>query len=123
MKLGRMLIAGILISVCTVELTGIYSEARAQDTPVARGRAVFEHWCADCHNPVGPADPPLAGTSSLERTYKGTKPAALEERTDLTPEYVKYIVRKGTKSMPMSRKTEITDQDLDALARYLSKES
>src|SRR5437868_2250279 len=98
MKLVRVLIEGIVISVCTVELTGIHSTLRAQETSMARGKAVFEHWCAACHKPLGPADPPVAGTSSLERTYKGMKPAALEQRTDLKPDYVKYIVRSGTKS-------------------------
>ena len=52
---------------------------------------------------------------------EGEKPALLEERTDLTPEIVKYMVRNGVYTMPPARKTEISDDDLDALAAYLSK--
>lgn len=57
-----------------------------------------------------------------ERRYHGSKPAALEQRTDLTPTQVKYAVRHGVKFMPFFRKTEIPDSDLDALAAYRAKQ-
>lgn len=96
--------------------------AMAAEPPATdKGKAVFDLWCAACHKVLGPRDMPVAGTSSLERNYKGSKPAALEQRTDLAPEYIKFVVRNGVKSMPFSRKTEISDQDLDALAAYLTR--
>lgn len=82
----------------------------------ARGREVFEHWCAPCHAP-GPRHP---GTQALEVLYKGAKPAALEERTDLVPELTRAFVRSGVSVMPPFRKTEISDADLAALAAYLA---
>ena len=85
-----------------------------------RGRMVFDHWCYACHKPLHAGDRPVAGTSSLQRRYEGSEPAALEQRTDLSPAYIKHIVRTGDKSMPPSRKTEISDADLDALAAYLT---
>ena len=78
---------------------------------------MFDKWCAPCHG-AGPGKP---ATAALAFKYKGAKPALLEERTDLTPEIVKYMVRNGVFTMPPSRKTEISDADLDDLAAYLSK--
>lgn len=90
--------------------------AQAQDARVARGAEVFEYWCAACHA-AGPRHP---GTQALEALYKGAKPAALEDRADLTPELTRAFVRTGVSVMPPFRKTEITDTDLEALAAYLA---
>jgi mono/diheme cytochrome c family protein len=81
------------------------------------GQQVYEKWCAPCHAP-GPDHP---GTTALAALYKGTKPAALIERTDLTAPIVKQFVRKGVSVMPFFRKTEISDAELDALASFLSR--
>lgn len=91
--------------------------AFAQDDDVlARGKEVFESWCAACHAP-GPGHP---GTQALEVLYRGAKPAPLEERTDLVPEITRTFVRTGVSVMPPFRKTEIGDGDLEALAAYLA---
>lgn len=87
----------------------------------SQGKQVFDLWCGSCHKPLGPYASSVAGTTVLERRYQGSKPAALEERTDLTPALVKYYVRHGVKFMPFFRKTEISDTDLDALTVYLAK--
>jgi (+)-pinoresinol hydroxylase len=98
---------------------------------IDHGRAVFRLWCAGCHNPnpalqrngqdlVGRV---FAGTYTLEQRYKGVKPAALEERTDLDPSYIRFVVRHGLNMMPLSRKTEISDEDLEDVAAYLTKDS
>lgn len=88
----------------------------AQDARVERGEGVFRYWCAPCHAP-GPRHP---GTQALDALYKGAKPAALEQRTDLVPELTRSFVRTGVSVMPPFRKTEISDADLDALAAYLA---
>lgn len=88
----------------------------AQDALVTRGDEVFQYWCAPCHAP-GPRHP---GTQALDVLYKGVKPAALEERTDLVPELTRTFVRNGVSVMPPFRKTEISDADLAALAAYLA---
>jgi mono/diheme cytochrome c family protein len=84
----------------------------------ADGKQVYEKWCAPCHAP-GPDHP---GTQALDVLYKGSKPGALIERTDLTPPIVKQFVRKGVSVMPFFRKTEISDMELDALAMFLSRQ-
>jgi mono/diheme cytochrome c family protein len=90
--------------------------AQAQDALVTRGDEVFQYWCAACHA-AGPRHP---GTQALESLYKGAKPAALEQRTDLVPELTRSFVRTGVSVMPPFRKTEISDADLAALAAYLA---
>lgn len=82
-----------------------------------QGKQVFDKWCAACHAP-GDQTP---GTLALAAKYKGALPAALEERQDLTPALVSYFVRHGISVMPFFRKTEISDNELAALTRYLQK--
>jgi (+)-pinoresinol hydroxylase len=89
----------------------------AQDAAtIRRGKQVFDDWCAPCHAP-GPRHP---GTQALDVLYKGAKPGALEERTDLVPAITQTFVRTGVSVMPPFRKTEIGDADLAALAAYLA---
>jgi mono/diheme cytochrome c family protein len=81
------------------------------------GHQVFAKWCAPCHS-RGPGNP---GTAALAAVYRNSKPAALEDRTDMTPAFVKQAVRNGVNVMPFFRKTEISDAELDALAAYLGR--
>jgi mono/diheme cytochrome c family protein len=87
----------------------------ADEATIQKGKQVFEYWCATCHGPG------LPGTVALETKYKGSKPALLDQRTDLSPALTKTFVRKGVSIMPFFRKTEISDADLDALADYLAR--
>ena len=95
---------------------------------VARGRDVFDQRCAECHGEIpdemfGPVFlPPMPGTQALQARYRGELPAALEARTDLTPEYIEAVVRDGLRSMPFFRPTELSSDDLEALIAYLTRE-
>jgi len=94
--------------------------AAAADAPSAPpGAIVFNHWCQPCHG-AGPHHP---ATAALEFKYKGAKPAALLERSDLDLATIKYFVRHGAGNMAPFRKTELTDADLSELAVYLSHSS
>lgn len=102
-----------------------FGAAQAQDSAprqgatasaLVAGKDSFARWCAACHA----ARPGLAGTLALQTKYKGELPAALEDRTDLTPETVAYFVRNGVAWMAPFRKTEISDAELAALGAYLS---
>src|SRR5262249_45067750 len=91
---------------------------RATAQSATAGHQVFDKWCAPCHG-AGLAKP---ATAALAFKYKGSDtPALLEQRTDLTADFVKSMVRTGVYTMPPFRKTEISDGELDALATYLSK--
>lgn len=85
-------------------------------SPAERGAAVFNNWCGACHS-RGPMNAP--GTTSLEFKYRGELPAALEDRSDLTAELIEFYVRNGVATMPIYRKTELSDADVEALAAYL----
>ena len=104
------------LSIVVVLLAVVAVAAAQSERDRSAGQAVFDHWCAPCHAP-GPGHP---GTQALEVLYGGAKPAALEERNDLLPEITRAFVRTGVSVMPPFRKTEITDDELDALARYLA---
>ena len=101
---------------------------------VGQGYLVYSKWCSGCHAPdfqpsggkeaadkLSPISRTPLGTALLRQRYKGSVPADLESRTDLTPEIVSTFVRNGLNAMPPFRKTEITDADLDALSAYLSR--
>ena len=83
------------------------------------GKALFEVHCGYCHLAGG------MGTNLLvkQRLAAGAPPetALLSLRTDLTPDYVKQVVRMGKNAMPQQTKVDITDAELDAVALYLGK--
>jgi mono/diheme cytochrome c family protein len=95
-------------------------DAKPRSTPAAgtarsAGGKIFGKWCSDCHSTAeGP------GTMALQRKYQGARPSVLEQRADLSPAFVKLIVRHGMSFMPSFRKTEISDPDLALLADYLA---
>lgn len=110
-------IAGAVLALGLVATVAAPAWAEAPDP--ARGKQVFQAWCAACHDP----NPRLAGTLALQTKYQGEVPAALEARTDLTPELVAFFVRNGVAWMAPFRKTEISDAQLADLGAYLSKPS
>jgi mono/diheme cytochrome c family protein len=80
------------------------------------GARVYQRWCVHCHS-AGRGNP---GTQSLQTKYKDQKPAVLLERTDLTPEFVAFSIRQGVMSMPPFRKTEVTDEEMAAVAVWIA---
>jgi (+)-pinoresinol hydroxylase len=88
--------------------------AVAADTP--SGKAIFDHDCAVCHA-RGPGHP---GTQRLTELRGPTK-AVLEERKDLSPDYIRFVVRQGLVEMPPWRPAEIDDAALKQLAQYLAR--
>jgi len=118
-------------SIClSLVLAGLSSLALAQDLNPEQqhGKQVFDKWCAPCHGTevvaselLGMGALPLPGTAALGVKYKGDLPAVLEERTDLQAIYIRTVVRNGLFGMPISRKTEVSDSDLDAIIAYLTR--
>jgi hypothetical protein len=63
----------------------------------------------------------LPGTAALAVKYQGKIPPVLEQRTDLTPALIKTVVRHGLYGMPITRKTEISDAELEDVVAYLTR--
>lgn len=90
-------------------------------TGIERGRQVYNQQCAICHaEGIG-----MAGTESLRRSLmaRGEKELdpILANRTDLQGAVIRTFVRHGVKSMPHFRKTEVSDDDLDFIVEYLTR--
>jgi mono/diheme cytochrome c family protein len=105
------------VQATAVQATAVQATAAA-GAATERGDEVYQYWCATCHG-RGPGQP---GTTALAAKYKGALAALLEERTDLTPQAIRFAVRQGTSIMPFFRKTEISDADLDAMTQYLARQ-
>ncbi len=83
------------------------------------GQRAYEVHCGYCHLTGG------MGTNLLtkQRMMAGEPPenGLLTNRTDLTPDYVRQVVRMGKNAMPQQTKVDITDAELNAVALYLGK--
>lgn len=115
----KLVISAAAVLLCSVGAVSAQQALRSGPTApeLQHGKEVYAKWCTPCHAPV----PGVAGTFALTTKYAGTDtPAALEDRTDLSPALVTYFVRNGVAWMPPFRKTEISDADLAAIGAYLS---
>ncbi|NKJ43397.1 c-type cytochrome [Novosphingobium sp. SG720] len=83
------------------------------------GKVLFEAHCGYCHLAGG------MGTNLVtkQQIMIGRTPdqGLLANRTDLTADYVKAVVRNGKGAMPTQTRVDITDAELDAVAKYLGK--
>lgn len=87
--------------------------------PGGDGKVLFEVHCGYCHLAGG------MGTNLLtkQQLMAGNAPdkGLLANRTDLTRDYVKAVVRMGKGAMPQQTKVDLTDPELEAVASYLGK--
>lgn len=107
-------------------VVAVAAPALAQTPAETNGKAVFDKWCTPCHGPVAPARSvfgggALPGTAALAVKYKGAVPPVLEQRTNLAPGYIRTVVRNGLFGMPITRKTEISDAELENVVAYLTR--
>lgn len=112
-----------LVIVCIALLTPAISLAAPS---AENGKAIFNKWCLACHGAkvdmgAGTRAGLLPGTGALAVKYKGKLPALLEERTDLSAELIRVVVRQGINGMPLTRKTEVSDAELADLVAYLTR--
>jgi len=116
-RVQRALTAALLLAGAGID-TGAAQDAAV----VEHGRTVFAQQCTPCHGSGRGDDgaPMLPGTHALHLKYRGEVPALLEERADLSAEALKAFLRNGVASMPPFRKTEVSDEDIVAIAAYLA---
>jgi cytochrome c5 len=87
------------------------SDARTGAAPKSGGEALFERSCAMCHREIG------MGTGLLARR---TDVAKLEDRDDLTAEFVIQAARIGIGNMPAITRGEVSDAELRVIAEHLA---
>jgi (+)-pinoresinol hydroxylase len=110
--------ATIFITAFMFSGLGVSQSLLAQnDAATQKGNEIYQYRCATCHG-AGPGHP---GTTALAAKYKDARPGLLEERTDLSPQGIRFAVRRGISIMPFFRKTELTDADLESVISYLTR--
>ena len=117
MKLTPKVILMSLLVVLTSAFVMAANTTTAQESSVSQGEVVYMARCEYCHGD----GPQKGGTMMLQRRYQGSRPAVLHQRTDLVAEYVRAIVRTNTPGMTPIRITEVSEQELDALIAYLTR--
>lgn len=101
----------------TSNLAELEKQVKAQDQ-LPLGHRLFEQRCAICHG----SEPYHPGTRVLsQRSANGQ--GSLQSRTYLTPAVVKAVVRNGLPQMFPFRAVDLSDQDLDAIANYVTDRS
>ncbi|KPL68344.1 hypothetical protein SZ64_09555 [Erythrobacter sp. SG61-1L] len=80
------------------------------------GERLYGKECAFCH--VGRN----TGTIMLQKRLPEDVPAQLHQRTDLSADYVKAVVRNGLMNMPVFSRAELSDAELEQIAAYLAKD-
>jgi mono/diheme cytochrome c family protein len=90
------------------------AETTALSSQQQQGKALFEATCAYCHNARG------FGTERL-RTRLPEDRSVLTERTDLDAAYIRTIVRSGLASMPAYTPTDLSEEQIRAIAAYLTR--
>jgi mono/diheme cytochrome c family protein len=78
------------------------------------GERLFLRRCGVCHLDGG------MGTLILARRLPPAR-AKLQDRTDLTPDFVIRVARNGQGGMPRITPVDATDAELQAIANYLSR--
>jgi len=70
--------------------------------------------CQYCHVEMG------MGTLTIAKRL-GPDKALLADRKDLTGDYIRAVVRHGFSTMPAISRAEVSDPELDAIVRFLTR--
>ncbi|MEO0032751.1 MAG: hypothetical protein RIS94_2509 [Pseudomonadota bacterium] len=121
--IGRMtmMLGALACGGAALAQQGLGSQGNAMTVGVMQDRAangpaqaLFVEKCAMCHRQMG------MGTVILSRRMPATQ-AMLEQRTDLTGDYVRTVVRTGMGNMPRISRGEVSDRQLDTIVGYLTE--
>ncbi len=107
----RLMLSALLLSgVCQAQQSGEWVDLQQQEAA-----AIFGEKCGMCHRGNG------MGTTILGRRQQGDL-ALLENRKDLTAEFIETVVRAGFGVMyPISR-GEVSGAQLDKIKQHLVKQ-
>ena len=85
------------------------------------GAGLYRSHCGHCHQPWGMG----ANMLTAQRAAQGLPPESglLENRDDLSADYVRGIVRSGGVAMPPLTRVQVTDPELEAIVAFLAGEN
>lgn len=89
---------------------GVMQDRSARTT----GERLYVEKCAMCHRQMG------MGTVILARRVDPAR-AMLEDRRDLTHDYIVAAARGGIGNMPRISRGEVSDPELETIAAYLTR--
>ena len=108
----RAVIVAMALSLATIVVAA--AETESLNSQQQQGKVLFEATCVYCHNARGFATERL-------RTRLPEDRSVLTERTDLDPAYIRTIVRNGLASMPAYTPTDLNEEEIRAIAAYLTR--
>ncbi len=99
--------------------------AAANDELIQQGKDVYDSYCSQCHDEnTVPDGRELAGPRALRYKYQGRMSPYIDRRADLADfKILEGYIRNGVFSMPPFRKTEVSDDDIAAIAAYIAENS
>jgi (+)-pinoresinol hydroxylase len=106
-------LTALMLLVGTARFEAAIADGPATQAPT--GKALYAHFCADCHD--GGAGHP--GTLRMAGDFRADQSVLLKSAA-INRDLVRLAVRKGFQMMPPFRPTEITDEELDRLADYVA---
>lgn len=112
MKNLRTLRAGALVALACAGLAAAIPAIAGQ---APDGKALFKERCGMCHQGIGMA------VNLLGRRPGDTSNGLLEERKNLSAEFVFTVARTGIGNMARIPRGEVSDPELAAIANYLEK--
>lgn len=112
---ARILAATFAIAVAlAATMAHAGATADAPQSKLEQGKTLFHAKCGYCHL--------AGGTGTIMLGFRlGKDKALLENRTDLTADYIKHVARSGIGSMPRQTRIELPDSELDSIAAYLTR--
>lgn len=104
-----------IIRTSAAVLVALALSAQATAAEELSGKALFTTRCGMCHQTNG------MGVSILSRRPGDTSKGLLEQRDNLSAEFVYTVARSGTGNMPRISRGEVSDEELRLIALYLSR--
>ncbi|MEO6152549.1 MAG: cytochrome c [Croceibacterium sp.] len=102
---------------CTLPLAiGTLALGAVPAHPQRSEQQVFRASCAYCHDAGG------WGTRTLARRVPAGE-AELLKRKNLPADYTRFVVRRGVGAMPPLTPTDVTDEELERMARWLDQKN
>lgn len=111
---ARLFTAAMLLGLGATASAAETSNAVALTDEQRQGRQLFNESCVFCHGERGHA-------TALLAKRLGTESAVLERRTNLNPELIRFVVRRGINSMPWYPRAELSDRQLAMITAYLTR--